>query len=471
MNNKMKNILWIMTDQQKYNAFSGIFCIKNLTPNLDVLAADALRFENAYTPCPICGPARASLKTGCYPPVTGVIKNWVSFKEGLAFLPMMLKEAGWTTGLVGKLHFYPPNVDYGFEKKYLSDSPYSTYSLEDVENSAYINSYLRPLFKKEGKVDPVILFNKDEESYDDDLKRFMLGSNFRTKAEHETEWTKNLTIKMLEERDKDRPFFLYSSFFGPHQPYCPPSPYDTMYSPDDIILPDSWRDDFKEDSPVFNHECRNVYDHIKKNISDKDAQIAIAKYLGQVKMIDDAIGEILNYLKQNGLYDKTVIIFTSDHGDHLSEHGLFFKGQMYDSCLKVPLIIRDPSGDKGVVEHVVNTIDLYQTILDYSGLDNRNAESESISLLPLIKDRNSVWVDDSFSIIGATPERVLSSLRRNDLKLIRFLDNGNVYYEMYDLSVDAEENHDIWPSMKDESPASKMKEDLDSWSEREISKY
>ena len=93
---------------------------------------------------------------------------------------------------------------------------------------------------------------------------------------------------------------------------------------------------------------------------------------------------------------------------------------MYDSCLKVPLIIRDPDGDKGIVKKVVNTIDLYQTILDYAGLPNRNQESESVSLLPLIKDKNSPWVDDSFSIIGALPEQALSSLRRKGLKLIRF---------------------------------------------------
>ena len=468
----MKNILWIMTDQQKHNALSCISGIKDLTPNLDSLAMDALCFDNAYTPCPICGPARASLKTGCYPPSTGIVKNWAAFKDELVFLPQMLNDAGWQTGLVGKLHFYPSNADYGFEKRYLSDSPYSTYSQEDVDNSEYINSFLRLIFQNGGKGDPVKLFNEDEESYENDLKRFMLGSNFRTKEEHETAWTKNLTIKLLEERDKNKPFFIYSSFFGPHQPYCPPSPYDTMYSPDDIVLPASWYDDFKKDAPVFNRECRNVYEHIKKNISSEDAKEIIAKYLGQVKMIDEAIGEILDYLKESGLYNETIIIFTSDHGDHLAEHGLFFKGQMYDSCLKVPLIIRDPDGDKGIVKKVVNTIDLYQTILDYAGLPNRNQESESVSLLPLIKDKNAPWVDDSFSIIGALPEQALSSLRRKGLKLIRFPDEKEgAVYEMYDLLSDPWENYDIWPQMKNISIGQDMKKDLDLWSEREISKY
>ena len=134
---KKPNILWIMTDQHKFSAMSSMCNIKGLTPALDKLAHAGYLFENAYTPSPVCGPARACVKTGCFPARTGVVDNWLPFSEGVKFLPQMLKDAGYETGMTGKLHFYPAEADYGFEKVWLSDAPYSVYA-DDDKYSAYI---------------------------------------------------------------------------------------------------------------------------------------------------------------------------------------------------------------------------------------------------------------------------------------------------------------------------------------------
>lgn len=467
---KRCNILWIMTDQQKSTALSSLGGPRHMTDNLDAFADDAVMFENAYTPCPVCGPARASLKTGLYPPATGIVKNWVDFKEGISFLPAELQRAGYQTGMAGKLHFYPPEKsEYGFEVNHLSDAPYSVYS-DDPDHSEYVK-WLRANYHEKG-VDPVDLFNADELSYDDDLKRFILGSGFRTKEEHETAWTEKCTIDFLKSRDKSRPFFFYCSYFGPHQPYKAPSPYDKWISPDEIKLPRSFYKDYKKGCPVFERNTRKIYEHVKESISESDAKEVIAQYYGQVNMIDESIGRVLDYMKEAGLYDDTLIIFSSDHGDHLAEHGLFFKGQMYDSCVKVPLMIKLPGQRDGRrSRRVVNTIDLYSTVLELTGAENLNQGIESKSMLPLLHDDSAAWPDESLSIIGDDKAHAMTMLRKGSIKLIRYPDGDGAVYEMYDLDDDPEEIHDIYPERSNDTETEAMRAELDSWSLREISFY
>lgn len=461
-----------MTDQHKQNALSCENGPEGMTPFIDQLASDSVQFENAYTPSPVCGPARASLKTGLFPPETGVICNWHDFKPGLHFLPQMLKDNGYETGMAGKLHFFPALADYGFQKTWLSDAPYSVYCKDDPLNSQYISWLKSNYFDAKG-IDPVKIFDKDELSYDHNLKHFISGSNFRTVEEHETNWTKLCTLNFLQEREKNKPFFFYCSFFGPHQPYCPPKPYDSWIKPEKIQLPDSFYHDYKKNSDVFNINSRVTSEHIKNQLSEQDCKEVIAEYYGQIHMIDKAIGEILSYLKTEELYEDTFIIFSSDHGDHLGEHGLFFKGQMYDSCAKVPLIIK-LQGKHGSRKNarIVNTIDLYQTILDLTGTENKNINTQSNSLLPLLKNSKSFWNDETYSIIGGTKQTAMTMVRTKQYKLIRHPKGNEACYELYDLISDPEENHDLWKN--DKCPMQirqELKHKLDCWSLSEISHY
>lgn len=469
---KKPNILWIMTDQQKYNALSCLGSICNMTDNLDKLVADGILFENAYTPSPICGPARACLKTGCYPPQTGVVANWVGFKDDINFLPQLLKEEGYQTGLVGKLHFYPATKDYGFDKVWLSDAPYSVYCKEDPKNSEYISWLKESAFDKKG-VDPVSLFDEDELSYENDLKKFISGSNFRSVKEHETYWTELRALEFLKQRDNTKPFFLYVSYFGPHQPYCPPEPYKSFVKPESIELPKSYYTDYKSECDVYNINSRPIYNHIKESLSESDCKQLIAQYYGQIKMIDESIGNIITDLKDKDLYEDTLIIFTSDHGDHLGEHGLFFKGQMYDSCVKVPLIIKIPRAKETRREkRPLNTIDLYKTVLDYAHSSNLNVDSQSQSLISLLNDENVEWSEDVYSIIGGTKDKVLTMLRRGDYKLIRTCKDCKSYYELYDLNLDKDEIKNLWKSDKvDILIKNKLKTLLDSWTNLELNYY
>ena len=211
---------------------------------------------------------------------------------------------------------------------------------------------------------------------------------------------------------------------------------------------------------------------MKESISESDAKEVIAQYYGQVNMIDESIGRVLDYMKEAGLYDDTLIIFSSDHGDHLAEHGLFFKGQMYDSCVKVPLMIKLPGQRDGRrSRRVVNTIDLYSTVLELTGAENLNQGIESKSMLPLLHDDSAAWPDESLSIIGDDKAHAMTMLRKGSIKLIRYPDGDGAVYEMYDLDDDPEEIHDIYPERSNDTETEAMRAELDSWSLREISFY
>lgn len=165
-------------------------------PNLDALAADGTLFTESYCPSPVCGPARAGMKTGKYPAATGMVKNLRPLNEGLQYLPALLRDAGYETGLAGKLHLAPADRDFGFDVRHLSDAPYSVYGKED-EYSEYIGWLREKFFDAQGR-DPVTIFDRDELAYDDNLKLFMMGSCFRSEEEHETKWTTDMTVDFLE---------------------------------------------------------------------------------------------------------------------------------------------------------------------------------------------------------------------------------------------------------------------------------
>ena len=173
------------------------------------------------------------------------------------------------------------------------------------------------------------------------MRRFILGSDFRSEVEHDIPWNGKNAINFIENHNIDDPFFMYVSYFGPHQPYAAPTPYNDEFK--DVILPENFSAEM-DDSPIFDALCRSMKDKIKVSLkSDEDYKQMIQAYYGQLKMIDNSIGEIISKLKDKNLYDDTAIIFTSDHGDYLGSYGLFFKGQMYDASSKVPFIIKAPS--------------------------------------------------------------------------------------------------------------------------------
>lgn len=468
---RQPNILMIMTDQHKFNALSCKSGPKGLSPNLDRLAEDAVVFDNAYTPSPVCAPARAAIKTGMYPPGCGVVENWLEFKpETVDFMPQRLKDCGYQTGLVGKLHFVPVDRNYGFEYNMLHDAPYSVYA-DDDKNSEYIKWLKENFFDKKG-INPVKLFDEDEDSFDTDIRRFIAGEDFRTEEEHDIPWTYERSVEFLKNRDKSKPFFLFSSFFGPHQPYMTPAPWRDKFDYRDIELPANF-EAMMENAPIFNVKNRALSDRLRATFTPDDYRKLIALNYGQISMLDCYIGKLFDELKTEGIWDDTVVIFVSDHGDHLGSYGLFFKGEMYDSCCKVPLMIKPAkSFTPSVREQNVNTLDLYGTVLDYAGDKGWKKDNiESRSLCQLVDDNSAEWDNCTYSIIGADAKKALTMLKSDNLKLIRLADGDSALYELYDLENDKDECCNIYENLKNDERVTAMREKLDRWYFEQAAKY
>lgn len=435
---KRPNILLIYTDQHRADALSCAGGYPGLTPNIDRLAGDGVRFTNAYAPSPVCGPARASLFTGRFCGDNGVILNWRPFKEGMVTLPEKLQGAGYRTFLSGKLHFMPHAKAFGFDVKHLNDAPYSVYS-EDAKHSAYIDFLKAQHFQTE---DVVGLFDADELAIEnDDMARFILGSGFRTQAQHDIPWTADRAMDFIDNEPHEAPFFMNVSFFGPHQPYEAPAPYDRYDGP--VTLPTNLYADMTG-HPVFMKLCTHFKDKLA-GLSEGDHLRFIRSYLGQVQMIDAYIGQIIERLKVKGLYEDTLIMVTSDHGDYLGAYGLYFKGQMYDPSAKVPFIVK-PAGAHacGEVSDVISAMDLYGTLLEAAGVENDSRDARS--LMPYMTNIAYQGPDEARSVIFGEGY-IHTMLRCGPLKLMKVMAGEEALYELYDLTADADEVRDLWPEV------------------------
>lgn len=464
------NIVLVMVDQHRFDCLSRVSELPE-TPTLDGIAEEGVRFTNAYAASPVCAPSRAALKSGMYPPGCGVVGNWMPFKRDVPLLTHRLKNCGYETAMVGKLHFVPPLARFGFDWKRLHDAPYSVYAHDD-KYSDYIH-WLRERF--EGPRDPVELFDEDENAFkEDDWYRFIMGSNFRREEEHDIPWVTREAVHYLDERTREKPFFLFVSYFGPHQPFAVPAPWGELYDPQQIELPAQFEAEM-EDNPIFDETCRERARSFTERWDRDTYRELIAAYYGQISMIDHYLGQLVDHLRQENLWENSLVIFVADHGDHNGAYGLFFKGQMYDSCCKIPLLIKPPgSSIKGLQRReVVNIIDLYGTILDAAGdLGWQREGIEARSLAALLEEGDIEWEDETYSIIGADPLHNLTMCRREEMKLIRLAQGPeDALYELYDLRDEVVEVRNVFRDSHYEEVRDDLKARLDAWWRKQADKY
>lgn len=446
-----------MTDQHRFDALGRMGNKTVKTPNLDKLAGSGTVFDAAYTPCPVCAPARASIFSGQYPEGCGVTGNWVPFNGNEILITDHLKANGYTTGGVGKLHFVPHVKNWGFDFKQLHDAPYSVYA-DDDKYSAYIAS-LAETYGREKADEFVRFFDEDESAYDDNLEQFIMGKNFIPEEHHMVTWTVDESLRFLKERDKTKPFFLYTGFFGPHHPWLAPERWNNMYKPEDIEIPEL--NASFADKPVIKASNEKTIQANRAIFSEDDYKRIVAAYYGQVSMIDHYLGKLFDELKAQGEWDNTMIVFTADHGDHNGHFGLFFKCTMLESSARVPLIIK-PAGKTEMkrVDVPVSTVDLYGTILESAGAGHWQYDFiESGSLNTLLDGTGSTPPTPCYSILGP-----LSMLRAGDYKLTRLeQDGGQVLYELYQLKENALENENIYGNPEVREIRDKLQAQLDAW--------
>jgi arylsulfatase len=362
---KQPNIVFIMCDQMRFDA---IGCNGNpivQTPNLDRLAASGVNFRNSFTPDPICVPARASLTTGFYPhKCTGHKKNSGSIKEGFPLLGEEMNKRGYETYAIGKLHYNPYRAP---------GEPRTTHGLKTTElmESGRILSKFDPQNRLVGL-----------EDYHDYLhtvgwggytRGHGLGNNDVYAApspipqEHYVDtWVADRAIAYMQQHIQDQPeapFFMWASFPKPHSAFDPPQPFAQMYDPRD--MPDPLGDLELLKARELNEQVERHYDYMWDLLSPQAKKVIKAYYYGLISHQDQQIGKMLDFLEKNGLRDDTIIVYTADHGEMLGDFGLFFKSNLYNSSVRVPLMISYPRKiAKGKVSHALAGLqDLLPTML------------------------------------------------------------------------------------------------------------
>jgi len=416
---KRPNIILIMTDQHNAQYLSCLGRTELKTPNFDAFAKESVIFHSAYSPSPVCGPSRAAIFTGQYPLQNGIYSNWIPLENKSMLLTKRLAEAGYYNIMIGKLHLTPVDSSHGFQSRRICDSPYDVYDKKEVE----VNDYLKWAANEMGISQEHLaeLAGESERTGVDD-PRFWLGSGWTDDKHQMTTWTGNEAVSFIRNYENKQPFFLHISFFGPHHPYSTCEPWNSMYDPAEVSLPPTMGKIQPGKQPGFHPDWPEA---LWREI--------IAKYSGNISAIDVQIGRIIASLKEQGLWENTLIVFTSDHGDHMGDFSQLGKGTMLESSVRVPFIIKPPGHkpDKQEFSEVINLIDLYSTFLDYAGVTDSSA-TDSRTIRKLITG-DSTWQNQTFSSLCS--HDVLNGqvmFIKNNFKCVGFLKDGNLEVELYD---------------------------------------
>lgn len=366
----MKNVILFFTDQQRYDTIAALGNSVIKTPALDRLVKSGVSYTHAYTPSPVCVPARLSMLTGKYAHETGCTVN-DTMPDGHKSIMHILKDNGYETHGVGKMHFTFKNDEFfGFDSRDISEE-IGDGSPDDFRDYLDENGYSHV---------------KDKHGVRGEMYYIPQPSQL-PHEHHNNTWVANKTIKFLKNRDQEKPFFLMSSFIKPHPPFEAPVPFNKLYRMYDMPLPKFSDND--EDLYTYFNVKQNRYKGRDKGTDLNLLRTMKAYYYATISHVDYNLGRILDYLEENNLMDDTLIIFTSDHGEMLGDYNCFGKRCFYDSAARIPMIMKVP-GEKGNItcSHNASLIDILPTVLEYASIKT-DQETKGISLFDLPNEEYS----------------------------------------------------------------------------------
>ena len=494
------NFLFIITDQQRHDHLgcAGNTILK--TPNIDAIAAQGTRFENFYVASAVCMPNRASIMTGRMPSAHGVRFNGIPLaRESVTFVDL-LRASGYQTALIGKSHLqnftemavtYPQDDSPGTPPPdALSDAMRmrfegAEYEYERVSNQE--RSGYRGLTTPFYGFDHVELCtrhgdrvqghyadwlesrhpNSDALRSRDNLipdERYIAPQAYRTsvpEALHSTAYVAERTQAYMEAHASQKagsPFYIQCSFPDPHHPFAPPGKYWDMYDPDQIPLPASFHQDDLPPTVAFIQDQTKQGNIDRTTIrpfaaSEREMREIIALTYGMIANVDDAVGRVLATLRSLGLDKNTIVVFTSDHGDFMGDHGIVLKGPLhYKGVAKVPFLWRDPALESSgrTLSGLGQSLDIASTVLaraglaPFSGMQGRDLGPMLRGERDAVRDRLLIEQDAqqaNFGFSGPIRARTLINCR---WRLSTY--QGSDFAELYDLENDPEEVNNLWGS-------------------------
>ena len=442
MTDSRPNIILIITDQQRYDTINALGFPYMETPALDRLVHEGVTFTNCHITAPSCAPSRASLFTGTYPHTTGIYKNadrWThAWVEDLA-------ESGYYCVNVGKMHTYPYHTPLGFHERYVVENK-DRY----LEERWYFDEWDKAL-RARGLVKQQREFYRQRDDYRERLGAFEWELPEET---HSDFFVGDLATWWIETKPKpEQPVFLQIGFPGPHPPYDPVPRYAEPYLEKDLPIQEVTEEELAGQPPPFlamrRHNREVDHDSVVHQLDPDPAarHRQRAYYLANVTMIDEKVGQILQALDQQGYLDNAVVIFTSDHGDALGDHGHSQKWTMYDVITRMPLIVWSPTRFPGGrrLDDLCSLMDIGPAILELAGITPPDW-MEAESLLPALEGRDWAGRDVVFaehSRDGILQETdFMTMVRTQDWKLVHFLDEP--FGQLFDLQNDPDEIHNLW---------------------------
>lgn len=384
---KRPNVVLIYTDQQRFDSIHANGNKLAITPNLDSFINDGVNFENYYVNNPVCMPSRMCMLTGKYSSQLGIGDNGIPLSKKEDTIANYLKQYDYQCSQIGKLHFLPhtnrchtdPHPHYGFDSLIISDEPgcYDDAYIKWVESQAPEQvEKVRVGLPSEGKVYGQPMYSTHGRSPHQPYP--FEGSDHLT---HSRFVSDEVCQYIRNHKQNDQPFFVIAGFYAPHAPINPPQKYLDMYNIDDMPLPHR----SLEDNQLMETLLGSHWNHQLKDIDERKWREIYASYLALTTHVDDCIGHIFNELKD--IEENTLIIFTSDHGEYLGDHGRVHKGMPgHDCIIHVPLIMKY----KGKIQpgtcinELCEAVDIVPTILDYACIQ-KPQYLKGISLKPIIE--------------------------------------------------------------------------------------
>lgn len=469
------NVMLVMTDQHRADhlGFGGHPLVR--TPNLDALADRGQRFDRCHVANPICMPNRATILTGRMPSVHGTRENGIPLDWNANTFVRVLRSNGYDTSLVGKAHFQnmgqpglddqrPPGAsdatlrdlpldwdlweEAGRHRTALVELPDDYYGFDhvdlvtghaDVASGHYVH-WLRSHGVEPGEIRGPHSALQRYDGWSQVYQSCLPPEHY-----HTTYVAERACAHLERVAGNSAPFFLQVSFPDPHHPFGPPGEYYDRHHPDSISLPATWNDELLGAPPHIRAIAQSVGEQLFPvqpfRPTEEQYRHAVAAELGMIELIDDAVGQILAALDAHGLAERTLVIFTSDHGDMMGDHGIILKGSMhYEGCTRVPLVIAGPGIDPGTTDALVSSLDLAQTILDLCGQEPFRG-MQGRSLRPLIegqatrvRDAALIEEDQPFDLYRTGHGIRMRTLLTHDARLTVY--DGTDAAELYDLRAD-----------------------------------
>lgn len=443
------NILWICTDQQRFDTIAALGNPHIRTPNIDKLVSEGVTFTKAFAQnpvcTPICTPSRASFLTGRYPRTNGTRQNGASIPSDEVLVTKMLADAGYDCGLSGKLHLsacqnrVEKRIDDGYRVFHWSHDPHPGW--KENEYTQWLES--------QG--------HKWGDLYKPNGKHAFAG----VPAElHQTTWCFDRAIDFIREK-RTKSWLMSVNVYAPHHPFDPPREYLDRYDPDKLPDPD-YRPGELDNKPVYQRTDHDgAYGGTQLGFSKmtpRERREVTAAYYAMIEQMDDSVGRVLKALDETGQRDNTIVIFMSDHGELLGDHGMYLKGpHMYDCSLRVPLIISWPGRFKAGLrsDALVELVDVVPTLLSAVGMPTPPRVQGS-SLYEICtgkadphRHKDYVYAEHylGLPVRGKLKGQPLITMVRNHrAKLIAYA--GMEIGELYDLQADPGEHDNLWDSPK-----------------------